>query len=158
MPRATIDPTELHHRDLKTCPGGYVKLRTLSFHEMNTRMDIAARMYQEQKTPQPGKRRVEQDSVRSYLEVMNVSVTEYEFRNCIIEHNLYVDDAETQLIDFTRPMQTWKLDPRVGQEISDFIAELTQVADEEEMLPLPTALSSSSSGEESELETTSTES
>ena len=84
--------------------------------------------------------------MRAYFESMNVKVTEFEFRNCVVEHNLYIDDAETQLIDFTKPMNSWKLDPKIGQEISKYIDELTQI-DEDDLAPLPIAPSSSSSTE-----------
>lgn len=145
MPKATVDPGT-HHYELKTCPGGFVELRTLSFHEMEMRKDIAGRMYQEEKVSRArqGKSRVDEDEVmRAYFESMNVKVTEFEFRACIIDHNLFVDDAETQKIDFTKPMHTWKLNPKIGEEISKYIAELTQI-DEDDVGPLPIALSSSS--------------
>jgi hypothetical protein len=145
MPKATVDP-ELHHFDLQTLPGGYVKLRTLSFHEMELRKDIAGRMYQEEKVSrarQGGRKTNEDEMLRAYFESMNVKVTEFEFRSCVIEHNLFIDDAETQLIDFTKPMHSWKLNPKIGEEISKYIAELTQI-DEDDVGPLPTALSSSS--------------
>lgn len=134
MPKATVDPAT-HHRDLKTCEGGYVELRTLSFHEMEMRKDIAGRMYSEQLGQSD-------DSSRAYFESMNVAVTEFEFSNCIVSHNLFVDDAETQKIDFTKPMLHWKLDPKIGEEISGYITELTQIS-EKDMRPLPTAPSSS---------------
>ncbi len=146
MPKATVNP-EKHRMELKTLPEGYVELRTLSFHEMEMRKDIAGRMYSEQvasdrqraKTP-------DEEMQRAYFESMNVKVTEFEFRNCIVDHNLYVDDAETQLIDFQKPMHTWKLDPKIGQEISDYITDLTQYS-EDDASPLPTAPISSSSTE-----------
>jgi hypothetical protein len=146
MPKATVDP-ELHHYDLHTLPEGYVKLRTLSFHEMEMRKDIAGRVYQEEKTANLRKgRRDDDDTMRAYFESMNVKVTEFEFRNCVVEHNLFVDDAETQLIDFSKPMMHWKLDPKIGEEIAKYITELTQI-DEDDVGPLPTVLSYSSSEE-----------
>jgi hypothetical protein len=142
MPKATVDP-ELHHRDLRTCPGGYLKLRTLSFHEMEMRKDIAGRIYQEQSAADAKRgKKPDEETLRAYFESMNVKVTEFEFRNCIVEHNLYVDDAETQLIDFQRPMMTWKLDPKIGEEIVRYITDLTQI-DEDDVAPLPMPLSSS---------------
>ena len=152
MPRATVTVGS-ERFDLETCPGGYVELRTLSFHEMEVRKDIAGRMYQEEQVGTAKKRQKrggkfdDEEILRAYFESANVKVTEYEFRNCITEHNLYVDDAETQLIDFTKPMHTWKLDPKIGEEISGFIARLTQI-DEDDVAPLPTLLSSSFSNEE----------
>lgn len=147
MPKATVDPTT-HRRELKTCPGGYVELRTLSFHEMHTRQDVAARMYQETKVKSGKAAKVKEDeTIRAYFDVMNVAVTEFEFRNCIVDHNLFVDDAETQQIDFTKPMHTWKLDPKIGAEIGRLIDELNQESDEETVGPLETAPSSSSLSE-----------
>lgn len=153
MPKATVNP-ETHHYDLVTCPGGYVELRTLSFHEMETRKDIAGRMYQEEKAraPQDHKRKgqTEEEVLRAYFEQMNVKVTEFEFRNCIVDHNLYVDDAETQKIDFMKPMETWKLDPKIGQEVDRYITELTKI-NEDDMPPLPIAPSSSLSSDPNQL-------
>lgn len=151
MPRATVsqDTTRV---ELKTCPGGYVELRTLTFHEMNTRQDIATRMYQEQSTGKKKKR--DEETIRGYFEIMNVAVTEYEFRNCIVGHNL--EDENGDLIDFTRPMQAWRLDPKVGQEINRAIEELNQLDEEDDDLsPLSIAPFSSSSEETSTPSTTS---
>lgn len=151
MPRATVSQ-ETKRYDLVSCPDGYVELRTLSFHEMNTRADIAARMYQEEKVSTAKNRaqgRQNQDEViRGYFELMNVASTEYEFRNCITNHNL--EDENGNLIDFTRPMQAWRLDPKIGAEIARLIDSLNQ-EDEAELGPLPNALSlSSSEGETSQ--------
>lgn len=151
MPKATVDPHAVK-KELKTCPGGYVMLRTLSFHEMEMRKDIMGRAYQEVRNQKKGKQQ-DDEVQRAYFESMNVAVTEYEFRNCITDHNLFVDEAETQLIDFTKPMYTWKLDPKIGEEISRIITDLTQIDDEEELVPLATPLSSSSSDEKNESET-----
>jgi hypothetical protein len=144
MPKATVDPGT-HHRELTTCPGGFVELRTLSFHEMEMRKDIAGRMYQEEKVSRArqGKRVDDEEVMRAYFESMNVKVTEFEFRNCVVDHNLFIDDAESQKLDFSKPMHTWKLDPKIGEEISKYITELTQI-DEEDVGPLPIAPSSSS--------------
>ncbi len=144
MPRATVsqDTTRV---DLKTCPGGYVELRTLSFHEMNTRQDIAARMYQEQTTGKKKSKR-DEETVRGYFEIMNVAVSEYEFRNCIVGHNLMNENDE--LIDFTLPMQAWRLDPKIGQEIDRAIEEMNQLdEDYDDLGPLGTVPSSFSSDE-----------
>lgn len=145
MPRATVTH-ETVRRELKTCPGGYVELRTLTFHEMNTRQDIALRMYQERSTPKKGQKRQTEETVRAYMDIANVAVTEYEFRNCIHDHNL--EDENGDLIDFTKPMQAWRLDPKIGQEINNYIDELNQwEEDDEDLTPLGTPASSSSSGE-----------
>lgn len=149
MPKATVDPGTTRI-DLTTCPGGYVMLRALSFHEMEMRKDIAARAYREIKDTPQAKKGAEVPPERAYIESMNVAVTEFEFRNCIAEHNLFVDEAETQAIDFTKPMYTWKLDPKIGKEISEAIEKMTD--SEEDLIPLETAPSSSSLEEKNKLE------
>jgi hypothetical protein len=120
---------------------------------MEMRKDIAGRMYQEEKVSRArqGKRGDDEEVMRAYFESMNVKVTEFEFRACVIDHNLFVDEAETQKIDFTKPMHTWKLDPKIGEEISKYITELTQM-DEDDVGPLPIALSSSSQTTETDTE------
>lgn len=147
MPKATVSQ-ELHHRNLNSLPGGYVKLRTLSFHEMNQRRDIASRLWTEQQVSKK-KKTVAPETLRAELEIMNVVVAEYEFRNCIVEHNL--EDENGALIDFTLPMQAWRLDPKIGQEISRYIDELNQ-EDEDDLDPLALSPFSSSPEEMTELE------
>jgi len=153
MPRATVtqDTTRIN---LKSLDEAYVDLRTLSFHEMTTRQDIATRMYQEQSTGKK-KNRKDEETVRGYFEIMNVAVTEYEFRNCIVGHNL--EDENGDLIDFTRPMQAWRLDPKVGQEIDKAIEALNQLDEEgeDDLDPLSIAPFSSSLEEASMQPTTS---
>lgn len=152
MPRATVSQDTVRH-DLVTLPDGYVELRTLTFHEMNTRQDIATRMYQEQTTGKKKQKR-DEETVRGYFEIMNVAVTEYEFRNAIVAHNL--EDENGDLIDFTRPMQAWRLDPKIGAEIDRLIEEMNQLDEEDDDLaPLSIAPFSSSSGEASEQPSTS---
>lgn len=148
MPKATLDPTAIRV-DLKTLPEGYVMLRTLSFYEMEMRRDIAGRAYQEVRDDSK-KNKDDEETRRAYFESMNVAVTEFEFRSCIVEHNLFVDEAETQLIDFNKPMRTWKLAPKIGEEISLAIEKLTQLDEEDDLTPLETARSSSSSDEKTE--------
>lgn len=140
MPRATVSHDTVR-ANLKTCPGGWVDLRTLTFHEMNTRQDIATRMYQEQTT---GKKQTKRDeeTVRGYFEIMNVAVTEYEFRNCIVEHNL--EDENGELIDFTMPMQAWRLDPKIGQEIDRVIDDMNNLDADDDLGPLESPLTLSS--------------
>lgn len=141
MPKATVDRSTKHF-ELETCEGAWVDLRTLSFHEMEMRKDIAGRMYAEQLGTESD------DSGRAYFESMNVAVTEFEFANCVVDHNLFKDEEETQKIDFRKPMIHWDLDPKIGEEISGFITKLTQI-EEKETRPLRTAPSSSSLDEAS---------
>jgi hypothetical protein len=58
------------------------------------------------------------------LEAANRKVTEFEFANCVVEHNL--EDADGQPLDFKQAWVVHTLDPRVGEEISTYIDELNQ--------------------------------
>lgn len=131
MPKATVTQ-ETQRINLRSCEGGFVELRTLSFHEMNIRQEMAARVYQEQKAPKRGEKRPKDEMIRGYFEIMNVAVTEYEFRNCIVDHNLEDENGDT--IDFTHPMQKWRLDPKIGEEIAKAIDDLNQLEEEDEDL------------------------
>lgn len=149
MPKATVSHD--HQRfELETLPGGFVLLRQLSYYEMMHRRDIAAKLYTEQKV-ETGKSRRErrakganqptEEMIRSQLEIMNVAIMEFEFSNCIVDHNL--EDDNGAKLDFNNPMTFRVLHPKVGAEIGRYIDELNQ-EDEDDVGPLPNAPSSSS--------------
>lgn len=148
MPKATVSH-ETFRKELRTCPGGFVVLRTLSYYEMMRRRDIASKLYTEQKV---GKRnRQDTEFLKAQLEVMNVAIMEFEFANCIVDHNL--EDENDVKLDFTNPMTFKSLDPKIGQEIADYIDELNQEPEEGDLAPLPNAATSSSQdGETRQLE------
>lgn len=129
MPRATVT-TETIHIDLKTCPGGYVELRQLPYHEMLVRRDRAAKYVMDEASQ--GKR-VEVETVQSWARG-------YEFQHCIIDHNL--EDEFGGKLDFSNAMTLTILDPRVGEEIEEAIDKLHNR--EEDLAPFPQPASSSS--------------
>jgi len=129
MPRATIS-TDTTRKDLKSCPGGYVELRQLSWAEMMKRRDVASRMYADVSTKQG---QATQDSIRQYMEVVNVAIMEFEFKNCIVDHNLEDDDGNK--LDFSNPMALQILNPKIGSEIDRYIEEMNQ-EDETTVAPL----------------------
>lgn len=129
MPRGTIDRTNLHHFDLKSLPGGFVKLRQLSYSEMMTRRDLASKMGWETRQSRKGSQA--EESVKAVMEAMNKAVMEYEFGNCIVEHN--IEDANSQLLNFRNPESFQDLDPKIGAEIGRYIDSLNQEGDEEDL-------------------------
>lgn len=146
MPKATVSHD--HQRfDLRTCPGGYVVLRTLSFHEMMQRRDIASKMWTSF-SQDKRKKRSDQEAVRAQLEIMNVAVMEFEFKNCIVDHNL--EDDNGAKLDFNNPLTYKALDPKIGSEINRYIESLTQ-EDEDDVAPLENAPTSSSPDGETKL-------
>lgn len=136
MPKATIS-TETFRKELKTCPGGYVELRQLSWAEMMKRRDLASRMYADVSTKQGT---ATPETIRQYMEVVNVAIMEFEFKNCIVDHNLEDDDGNK--LDFGNPMSLQILNPKVGSEIDRYIEELNQ-EDEASVVPLEKQLISS---------------
>lgn len=134
MPKATVS-AETHKFNLRTCPGGYVELRQLSYAEMMSRRDIASRMYAEFKNTGKGSKiNIEaEDTVKQYMEVVNVKIMEFEFSRCVVGHNLEDDNGNP--LDFDNEMSLRILDPKIGAEISGYIDSLNQ-EDEEDVAPL----------------------
>jgi hypothetical protein len=52
----------------------------------------------------------------------NVEVTFFEYKNCVADHNL--EDENGQKLDFRNKLSIINLDPRIGNEISQYITEL----------------------------------
>jgi len=137
MPRATIS-TDTTRIQLKSCPGGWVDLRQLSWAEMMKRRDVASRMYADVSTKQGV---ATQDTLRQYMEVVNVAIMEFEFKNCIVDHNLEDDDGNK--LDFSNPMALQILNPKIGAEIDRHIEDMNQ-EDDTTVAPLEKQPTSSS--------------
>lgn len=118
MPRATVS-TDTTHKDLTTCPGGYVELRQLPFGQMLTRRDKASRMIQE-----IDPKAKESDIARVQVDILNEWGRRYDFKHCIADHNL--EDENGIKLDFSNALAIDILDPRIGQEIERYIDELNQ--------------------------------
>jgi hypothetical protein len=65
------------------------------------------------------------------LETMSRWTRQFEFSNCIVDHNL--EDEHGVKLDFTNPMTLSVLDPKVGEEIEQYIEELNMEGDEESL-------------------------
>lgn len=113
MPRATVnaDGTKI---DLKTCPGGFVTLRQLSFGQMLKRRDMAAK-YMHEIIPGSTTNRIT-------IDILNEVSRKYDFAHCIIDHNL--EDDQGNKLDFSNHMTLEVLDPRIASEIEDEIDKL----------------------------------
>jgi len=140
MPKATVSH-ETHRYQLRTCPGGYIELRQLSYYELMHRRDIASKMYTEHKVQnQRQMRQSPEEVMRAQYEILNVAIMEYEFKNCIVDHNL--EDENGAKLDFNNPLTFRMLDPKIGEEIGRLIDDLNQEA--EDLGPLASVLTSSS--------------
>lgn len=121
MPRATVSRETVKH-NLKSVPGGYVELKTLSFDQMLERRDNAMRMSQQ--ISQGNSQSVQVD-----LKLANQWATHFEFKNCIVDHNLTGESEEK--LDFSDPYTLKVLDPKAGAEIQRYLDELNKEEDDE---------------------------
>jgi hypothetical protein len=99
---------------LQTCPGGFVKLRRMSYGELLTSQDMAYQVsVKESKDggdPEAG------------VNVTQAKIFEYQFRTCILDHNL--DDEHGRRLRFESPEAVHSLDSNIGQEINAQIEKM----------------------------------
>ena len=124
MPVATVNPDISQQKfELKTCEGGFVVLRQLSYGEQIKKQQMAAKMtFEGQGRGFSG----------GEFEFFQRKVTEFEFATCIVEHNL--EDTEGKELSFASSNTIDKLDPRVGSEIAHYISEMNDFQEEVDFL------------------------
>jgi hypothetical protein len=124
MPVATVNPDISQQKyELKTCEGGFVVLRQLSYGEQIKKQQMAAKMtFEGQGRGFSG----------GEFEFFQRKVTEYEFSTCIVEHNL--EDADGKELSFNDSKTIDKLDPRIGSEIAHYISEMNDFQEEVDFL------------------------
>ena len=126
--------TEAVRRELESAPpDGYVMLKQLPYYDLLERRDRAARLSMESSDGE------EVDS-RLIMETMQQWARAFDFRNCIIDHNLTINGAK---VDFTKTESLRQIAPAVGKEIEAYIDELNGEAEQNEDFT-PPALGSSS--------------
>jgi hypothetical protein len=125
MPRATVDIEETLRLELKSLPGGWVVLRRLTFGQIMQRRTMAASM----RITGNGQKK---QSFEGEMVMASQKVAEYEFKNCIVDHNLEDETGAKLNLALQRDIQ--RLDPRVGAEIDEAISKLNNfdLEDEEE--------------------------
>jgi hypothetical protein len=107
MPRATVS-MEPQHEDLKTCPGGYVEARRMSYGELMTSQDLAYQVQMRASQENP-------DDPEMGVTMSRIAVVEFQMKTCILDHNLDGDNG--QKLDFKQARDVHLLDANVGQEI-----------------------------------------
>lgn len=122
MPRATVS-LEPEEYELQTVEGGKITLKRMTYGQKLERNQIAMDMTMES----GGKGR----GTKASVDIMQARTTLYEYKACIVDHNLTDDDD--QLLDFTKPTILGKLDPRVGDEISDLIGKQNNYDEDDDL-------------------------
>lgn len=111
MVKATVSLMP-EREDLKSVEGGFVVLRFMSYGEYLHRRDLAMGMSMQGDLGKGTPDKINIDAMQS-------AVTQYEFKVCIVDHNL--EDENGIKLNLGTPEGFAKLDPRIGQEISDLI-------------------------------------
>lgn len=117
MPRAVVDAAYTEKHDLRSCPGGFVLLRRMTYGEFLDRRAMVSKM------SISGDTRNKKD-FSGELALVNRKVTELEFAKCIVDHNL--EDEMGNKLNLSQAFSMDKLDPRIGEEISDLIDKMNQ--------------------------------
>jgi len=127
MPRATVNINDTARFELKTLPptddeeGGFVVLRRMSYGQVLQRRAMVSAM-----KVHGGRGK----DFEGEINMMQESVTLFEFQNCIVDHNL--TDHDEKPLDFRSPLVVKALDPRVGQEIETYIGKMNNFDEEDE--------------------------
>lgn len=135
MPRATAILEPGDKKELKTCPGGWVMLKRMTYGQKLNRMRHVGKM-----SVDMSKRN---KSARGEMDIMQRAATIYDFQCCIVDHNLFADDEETIKLNLQSEADIDQLDPRIGEEISTMIDEMNNFEEEDSDLGNSTTASGS---------------
>ena len=116
MPIAVNDPNETQKFELKSCPEGYVVLKRLTYGQIvqrRTMMTMSLAM---------GKKNDKNAEAKGEMALASVEVNNFEYANCVVEHNL--EKADGTPLNLKSPVDLQFLDPRIGQEIELHISEM----------------------------------
>ena len=106
--------------DLKTCAGGKITLRRMTYGQKLERIELATQQVIKAETDKRG--RPTNNSAEMDIKMLQRATAEYEFSRCIADHNLENDDGIK--LDFRNSQTLDILDPRVGDEISQYIQDM----------------------------------
>lgn len=109
----------IEHYDLKTCEGGWVKLRRFSYGESLERKSKISLSFAAGKG----------SDNRASMDMASKEVAFFEFSRCVVEHNLEKEDGT--LFNFKNKVDLLLLDPRIGEEIESYINKLNNFEDDE---------------------------
>lgn len=122
MPRATVNINDTERFELKSCEGGFVVLKRMTYGQMLQRRDMVMAM----RTTSSGSGK--SSSTDMLMEMANKKVAVFEFSHCIVEHNL--EDENEKLLDFKSINILDVLDPQIGAEIGTRIDSMNQWEEE----------------------------
>jgi hypothetical protein len=128
MPIATANLAPEAKKELKTCPGGWVILRRMTYGQKLDRMKHVGKLSVDMRGKGKG--------TKGEMEMLQKGSTIYDFQACIVEHNLEKNIGTEEHpnivpLNLKTMMDIDALDPRIGEEISSLIDELNNFELEE---------------------------
>lgn len=123
MPKATANITEKHRKELKSCPEGFVEARRLTYGEKLMRRAMVSGLRVE-----AGKKGEKKDFAGE-MKLITEESTVFDFVHCILDHNL--EDEDGNKLNLTNKNDINRLDPRIGEEIDEFLGELNNFEEDE---------------------------
>jgi hypothetical protein len=121
MPNAVSNSAETVRRELKTCLEGYIVARRLTYGEKLQRRAMTSGM---KIAGAKGKKDFEGE-----MQLISEQATIFDFQNCIVDHNL--EDADGRKLALGTLVDVRKLDPRIGEEIDQFLSEINNFEEDE---------------------------
>lgn len=121
MPRATVNIEETERHDLKTLPDAFVELKRMTYGQV-----VARRAMMKLSVESSGKNK----DFRGEMAMASKEITQFEFKNCIVDHNLEAEDGRK--LNLATPVDFDSLDPRIGQEIEGLIGDMNNFEDEDQ--------------------------
>lgn len=115
MPSAVTSPQDTERRELKSLPEGYVVLRRMTYGQFLKRQELAMGMSMSGQ---------DRNDMQMAIAMSQRRVAEFEFSNCIVDHNL--EDEEGNPLDFKNTNTLDRLNPKIGNEIGAYIDEMNQ--------------------------------
>lgn len=111
---ATFKPREETYQ-LVSIPGGWIKLRRLSYGARLQRLQLGSSL---KTSIKPGGRGKDDEIPAEIVSALKETVY-LDLKNCVVDHNL--TDSNGRDLNFSSPFDVDALDPAVGEEISALI-------------------------------------
>lgn len=121
MPNAVASLENTQRFELKSCPGGFVELRRMTYGQSVQRRAMM------KMTVDAGSK---SKDFKGELAMASLDISKFEFRACIVDHNL--EDENGNKLNLSQELDFARLDPRVGQEIDKRISEMNNFEDDDE--------------------------
>lgn len=139
MPVAVVDSEAHERKELKSLEGGWIDVRPLPHGLVLRRRDKQSKMFVESNMGTQGHRRPQAETSRLEIETMNEWATAYDYKYCIVDHNL--TDKEGNKLDLGSPLAIQMLSPKVGAEIDTILSDLNDFTQDEDFTPAPSTSS-----------------